>query len=352
MSQIDALRPTTTDRGETAKMRLLRSALAVVDAQFIWLLLAVLILLASFSSPFFLTPMNGFNILIASASLGCLVIAQSFVLILGRFDLSTEANMVFVAILGTLVMAHPAHQLIGAGVVVRGGLGMPWELGIAAMLLAGATIGLINGLMIVVLRMNAFMVTLAVSIVLGGLALVISEGQTLFDIPDAFRYVGSESIGAVPVAAVFLILIFVVVHFTLSNTPFGKQMYAVGGNREAARAAGINDDLILILGYVLSGLFCGLAAFLLVGRLGTASAGISNGALFLSVAGAVIGGVSLFGGRGTAPGMLGGLLIISVISNAMNLAAIPGNMIRVVSGSAILFAVLVDALRVRRLPGN
>jgi ribose/xylose/arabinose/galactoside ABC-type transport system permease subunit len=108
-------------------------------------------------------------------------------------------------------------------------------------------------------------------------------------------------------------------------------------------------DQVAIVAYVLCGALSGVAAFLLVGRLGTASAGISNGALFLSIAAAVIGGVSLFGGRGTAAGMLGGLLIISVINNAMNLAAIPANMIRIVSGAAILLAVFVDALRTRAL---
>jgi ribose transport system permease protein len=161
--------------------------------------------------------------------------------------------------------------------------------------------------------------------------------------------VGSAKIGPAPVAAIFLLLLFGFAHIFLSRTVFGRRIYAVGSSPEAARASGIDVDRVAIVAYMLCGALSGVAAFLLVGRLGTASAGISNGALFLSIAAAVIGGVSLFGGQGTAAGMLGGLLIISVINNAMNLAAIPANMIRIVAGAAILLAVFVDAMRTRAL---
>jgi simple sugar transport system permease protein len=314
---------------------------------FIWVLLILTIVAGSFSSPVFLTVNNLFNILIASATLGCLVLAQAPVLLLGKFDLSTEANMIFVAILGTLVMTQPVATSMGSGVFQGGGLGLAWPLGIATMVLVAAFVGLLNGLMIIKLRMNAFMTTLAVSIILGGLALFLSEGRTLFDLPPAFRWVGSAKIGPAPVAAIFLLLMFGLAHIFLSRTVFGRRLYAVGSSPEAARASGIDVDRVAIVAYVLCGALSGIAAFILVGRLGTASAGISNGALFLSIAAAVIGGVSLFGGQGTAAGMLGGLLIISVINNAMNLAAIPANMIRIVAGAAILLAVFVDALRRR-----
>lgn len=326
-----------------------RPVLGFLDANFIWVLLVLMVAGAAFTNALFLTPGNLFNILLASASLGCLVLAQSIVLIIGNFDLSTEANMVFVALVGTLVMAQPSTTNLGAGVFVGGGLGLPWQVGLASMILLAAFVGLINGLLVVKLRMNAFMVTLAVSIILAGLAQIIAEGQTLFDIPAGFRYVGSAKIGPVPVAAIFLLLLYLAAHVVLSRTVFGRRLYAVGSNRDASRAAGIDVDRVAVGAFVVCGALAGVAAFLLVGRLGTASAGISNGALFLSVAAAVIGGVSLFGGRGTAAGMLAGLLIISVINNAMNLAQLPANLIRVVSGAAILLAVFVDALRARRL---
>ncbi|MBI2842392.1 MAG: ABC transporter permease [Armatimonadetes bacterium] len=324
-------------------------AVQFINENFIWVLLVLIMAGATVMNPRFLTSNNIFNILVASASLGCLVLAESIVFFTGNFDLSIEANMIFVAIVGGLIMAYPTSITNAAGATVTtGGLGLSWPLALVVMLALSSTIGLANGLMVVRLRMNNFMVTLATSIVLAGLALVVGEARNLFGIPDGFRFVGAGKLGPVPIAAIFLLILFAVAHFVLSRTVFGRQLYAVGSNREAARAAGINDDRVIIHAYLICGFLSGLAAYVLVGRLGAASAGISNGALFLAVAAAVIGGVSLMGGRGTAPGMLGGLLLVSTIGNAMNLAQIPANYVRVVSGAVILLAVFIDALRSRR----
>lgn len=332
----------TAARADGSRQRLL----AVLDANFIWVLLLLVMAAASLTSTFFLTAANLSNILLASASLGCLVIAQGLVLMTGNFDLSTESSMILAAIVGTIVMEKAGDGQLGSE---TGGLGWPWWAGLIVMLAVPAFVGLVNGIMIVRLRMNPFMVTLAVSIVLPGIALILGSGQTLVDIPADFRFLGRASIGPVPAAGIVLLILFFIVHTVLSRTVFGRQLYAVGSNRKAARASGISDQRVVASAYILCGLFVGFAAFLLVGRLGAASAGISNGALFLSVAAAVIGGVSLTGGRGTAAGMLGGLLVISVINNAMNLANIAGNLISIVAGSAILLAVFVDAIRSRRL---
>lgn len=332
-----------------AGARLVRGILSFFRVNFIWALLLLVMAGATIANPVFLTPANLFNILVASAFLGCLVLAESLVLLTGNFDLSIEANMIFVAIVGGLLMVEPTTiEGTGGSKIVSGGLGLPWPIALAAMLALATLIGLINGILIVKLKMNNFMVTLAGSIVLAGLALVVGEARNLFGIPDGFRFVGTAKIGPVPVAAIFLILLFIVAGFVLSRTVFGRRLYAVGSNRDAARAAGIDDEMTILLAYVICGFLSGLAAYVLVGRLGAASAAISNGALFLAVAAAVIGGVSLSGGRGTAVGMLGGLLVMASISNAMNLAQIPANFVRVVSGSVILLAVFVDALRARQ----
>lgn len=316
---------------------------------FVWVLLLLLMTAGTLANPVFISPVNLFNILVSSSYLGCLVLAQSVVLITGHFDLSTESNMIFVAIVGGLIMAPPAAIEGATAAGVRaGGLGLPWPLALGAMLLCASLVGLVNGLMVVKLRMNHFMVTLAMMIALLGLALVVGEARNLFGIPEGFRFVGSARIGMVPVAALFLVALFALAHFVLDQTILGRRLYAVGGNRKAAWEAGVKDDRVILTAYVLSGFLCGLGAFVLVGRLGAVSASISSGALFLSVAAAVIGGVSLAGGRGTALGMLGGLLVMSSISNAMNMARIPANYIRVVLGAVILVAVFVDALRTRR----
>jgi ribose/xylose/arabinose/galactoside ABC-type transport system permease subunit len=323
--------------------------LGFLNQNFIWALLILLMIGATLANPVFLTPGNIFNILLASASLGCLVLGQSLVLITGNFDLSTEGNMIFVGIVGGLIMCPPAAiQGATSSAVKSGGMGLPWPLALAAMLGLASLIGLANGLMVVKLRMNNFMVTLAMSIVLAGLALVVGEARNLFGVPDGFRIVGAEKLGPIPIAAIFLIILFVIGDFILSRTVFGRELYAVGSNREAARAAGIDDGRVIMVAYIICGFLAGMAAYVLVGRLGAVSAGISSGALFTSVAAAVIGGVSLSGGQGKASGMLGGLLLMSVIGNAMNLAQLPANYIRVASGSVILVAVFIDAMRTRR----
>jgi len=315
-----------------------------VNDNFIWVLVVGTVAAAGLTTSGFLTINNGFNVLQAMGPLGCLVLAQSAVLLTGHFDLSTEANMVFVAVFGALLMV-PAPA--AGSVVAGGGYGWPWPLALVIMLGTAALVGLVNGLIIVKLRMNAFMVTLSTSIILGGLVLVVGQARNLLGVPSGFRFIGSEMLGRLPVSGLFVLGLFVVAHLILTRTVAGRHLYAIGSNRQAARAAGLNDDRSIIGAFVTSGLLAGTAAFLLVGRLGSASPGISSGLLFLSVAAAVVGGVSLAGGQGTASGMLGGLLLISVISNAMNLAAIPSQWIRVVSGVIILLAVFIDATRLR-----
>jgi ribose/xylose/arabinose/galactoside ABC-type transport system permease subunit len=329
-----------------------------VEDHFIWVLLIATIAGATAINARFFTAANLSGVLLAASPLGCLVLAESLVLLTGNFDLSIEANMIFVAIVGGLLMVTPETATGQAAAALWG---IPWHpaVALAVMLALATTIGLINGLMIVKVRMNNFMVTMATMLILQGLALVVGEARNIFGIPMSFRYVGMARIAGFPVAAVFFVVLFATVHVLLTQTVFGRQLYAVGSNREAARAAGIDDGRVIIVAYMLCGLLSGLAAFVLVGRLGTASPGISDGALFLAVAAAVIGGVSLNGGRGTATGILGGLLLMAVIQNALNLAQIPSNYIKVVSGGTILLAVFADAIRgnwgiglVRLRPGH
>lgn len=325
---------------------------------FIWVLLLLTMFGATIANTRFFSAPNLSNILLAAAPLGCLVLAESIVLITGNFDLSIEANMIFVAIVGGLLMVPPETV---AGRLEAAAWGMPWHwtFALLSMLLLASCIGLLNGLMVAFLRMNNFMVTMAMMIVLEGLALVVGEARNIFGIPEGFRFIGMAKLRifpgifpvAIPMAAIFLLALFILSYVFLTRTVLGRQLYAVGSNRAAARAAGIPDRRVIVLAYVICGFLAGCASFVLVGRLGTASAGISDGALFVAVAAAVIGGVSLFGGRGSAFGILGGLLLMSVIQNAMNLAEIKANYVKVVSGAVILLAVLADALRSRGRDG-
>jgi simple sugar transport system permease protein len=317
----------------------------IIDRSFIWVLLIIIGIGATALNPVFASWLNVFNILLASAALGCLVLGQAFPLILGEIDLSTEASMIFVAIVGGHMMMAPAP----AKALYVGGLGVPWPLALLAMLALSTLIGFINGQLIVRLRVTAFMQTLAMMVFLTGLSLVVSRGRHVTDLPRGFRFIGGEFIGPVPVAVIFMLLFFFIVHIALSRTTFGRSVYAVGSNRLAARAAGIDDVSIKITAFTLAGFFAGLASYLLVGRLGAASAAISSGQLFISIASCVLGGVSLTGGRGTVPGMLGGLLVMSTITNALNMADIPPEYFNVATGAVILVAIVIDAARAMRL---
>jgi ribose/xylose/arabinose/galactoside ABC-type transport system permease subunit len=316
----------------------------VANRNFVWVLLVLLVVAATVANPVFLTPANMVNILVAAVSLGCLTLAQAIVLITGHMDLSTEANLIFTSIVaGIMLIPPPTGQTLAPG-----GLGVPWPLVIPVMFAVSASIGLANGLMVTKLNMNPFMTTLAMLVGLSGLSLVIGQGRHIINLDLSFRWAGSGTLGPIPVSVIVLVLTFIAVALMLNRTRFGRYLYAVGSNRAATRAAGVDDQRVIILAYVICGLLVGLAAFLLVGRLGTAGANIASGQLFISIAAAVLGGVSLFGGRGTVLGLLGGLLLMGTITNALNIAQIPSTLTNVVYGAVILVAVFVDALRVRR----
>lgn len=302
-----------------------------VASQSAWLLLVLVGIAASFLNGNFLSLTNMYNILGTASPLGLLVMAQSVVLITANLDLSTEANLIFSAVVAGALIDND-HW--------------PWVLGLGALIVTSVCVGLVNGFFIVILRMNAFMVTLGMLTLLGGLSLGVSGSLEFSVFSPSFLYIGGGVLGnGLPFSAVFLLVVFGAMHVLLKKTVLGRSFYAIGSNRRAARNAGVRDSRALVKAYVLSGLLSGLAGFVLMGRLGVASADMSSGQLFLSIAAAVIGGVSLFGGVGSVVGMLGGLLLMTTITDAMNLASFPPDDIQVVTGAVIIVAVLIDALR-------
>ena len=327
--------------------------ISFLDRNSVWVLLAITVIVASILTDF-LIAQNVANIGVAVSFLGMLVLAQSIVLISGNFDLSTEANMVFASVLAGVLISPVTILAEGTPEQLNlGGRGWATIVVIPVILGASTLVGLVNGLLIVKLRMNNFMVTLGMSILLFGLTLVVGVGRQLTTIADSFRWLGKTRIDVadnlkIPISLIFLILVFVLAHYILTRTVYGRRLYAVGSNRAAARAAGINDGRVIIGAYVVSGFLCGIAAWLLVGRLGTAQPGISSDALFTSFAAAVIGGVVLGGGKGRVAGIFGGLLLIGTITNALNISAVSGKWFPVVNGLVILGAIFIDGLRSMR----
>ncbi|MDE0114753.1 MAG: ABC transporter permease [Albidovulum sp.] len=329
----------------------LYSRLVVVIDHLIWVILAVVFLFFVTQSEYFLTERNISNILSAAAVLGVLVVGQTFVLISGNFDLSTESTLGMSALLGIWLIVPGSAPHFG------GGIGMNAYLSIASILLMGATVGYLIGSLITFGSMNNFIVTLAVLLVIRGLMLAFTEGSAVngFNLPEAdvFYWLGHEKAFTIPgivkisYAVVATGLVFLFGHIVLNHHRFGRELYAIGGNREAAVASGINADRRIRQVYVLSGMLAALAGWMLAGRVVSIQVNLGEGFIFTVFAGAVIGGVSLHGGRGTMLGALGGVLLLSTIDRGLNLMQVSVFWVKVIQGLIILLAMLIDAQRVR-----
>ena len=274
------------------------------------------------------------NVLEHSSILGILVIGMIFCLLAGRFDLSSESTLGFTALVGAWMVS--TNAFFGSG------WQLPPALVIVLMLGMGAGVGCLNSFFIIKLRVNAFIVTLAMLLALRGFTYVFTNANTMYDLPPSFAALGGYSIGGLlPISVILFLSLFVVSQFVLSYTSFGRDLYAIGGNREAAFAAGIRVDRRTLTAFVLSGMLGALAAWVLAGRLQAVTINLGQGMVFEVFAAAVIGGVSLAGGKGTMMGPLGGVLLLGVITTGLSVMPISSFWVDAVRGVLILAAVVL-----------
>ncbi len=316
----------------------------------IWLVLAGVFIFFVIGSDRFLTPINTVNILSAAAVLGVVAVGQTFVLITGNFDLSQESTLGLSALVGIWVMVPTVAPWFGSG------LGVPAFVSIALMLGMGVLIGYVIGALITYGRMNNFIVTLAMLLILRGLMLAFTKGNAVnainSDGADIFYWLGHETfpmpwLGNMPVAVPAMLLVFLIGHIVLTYRKFGRDIYAVGGNRQAAIASGIDANRRVRQVYMISGFLAALAGVMLAGRIASVQINAGEGYIFTIFAACVIGGVSLQGGRGAMLGVLGGVLLLSTIERGLNLMRVEVFYVQVIKGLIILFAMFVDAQRVR-----
>ncbi|GAA2042771.1 ABC transporter permease [Agromyces tropicus] len=288
--------------------------------------------------PNFATPNNIVsNILSVSAVLGVAVVAQSIVLIGGYFDLSAQS----VIGLAPMLMVWLYTTDGGVGVVSN-----PW-LAILSALVLGAIVGLVNGLLVGRLGMNAFIVTLAMLILLQGFTLGISGGQTFTDLPPAVAALGFANVLGIPVDVLILVLVVAIAAVFMRFAPTGRRIYAMGGNKEAARAAGINTLRMTIGLFIFSGVVAAFAGLMLSARIAAVTSSQGNNIIFTVFAAAVIGGISLDGGKGTIIGAATGVLLLGMIQNILVLSAVPSFWIDATYGAIILGALLIGSPQVR-----
>lgn len=296
--------------------------------------LVVALVVGSFANSLFLSPSNLVNVLAQSAVLGVLVVSQTLVMLTGRMDLSTES----------VVTLAPVFSVWLVIPVATGGLGIELDpfLGVLLTMLVGGVVGLVNGLLVMKVGLNSFVVTLAMLILLAGVAQGVGEGRTLYGISDVYLYLGSAMWLGIPVSVWIAVALFVAAGLFLRYHRVGRSLYAIGGNELAAAAAGIPVARTVIGVYVVSGLLAGLAGVLLTGRLSAATATQGSGLIFSVLAACVIGGISLSGGRGTMLGAASGVLLLGVVNNLLVLSNIKSYWISATYGLIILVALVLS----------
>jgi simple sugar transport system permease protein len=297
--------------------------------------LVVLLIVGAFASPAFLTISNFAGIGQQSAALGVVVVGESLILMIGGMDLSLE---------GTYGLAPMVAAWLIVPIAAYGdGTDLNPYLGLLILVAVGATVGLINGLLIVKGRLNGFIVTLGMTIVLAGLQNGIVKAQSLFNLPTAFGYLGAAYWGQVPVSLVFAVAVFVLVGLFLRYHRTGRSIYAIGGNPAAARAAGIKIDRVKIGVYVAGSILAAIGGLMEAGRVSavTGQQGYQEGIIFNVFAAAVIGGVSLKGGRGNMIGAASGVILLGIVTDILDLANVSNYWIEAIDGVVILFALFL-----------
>jgi ribose/xylose/arabinose/galactoside ABC-type transport system permease subunit len=227
------------------------------------------------------------------------------------------------------------------------GLMMNPLLAIAIILVLGPVIGWINGTLITRGKMNNFVVTLSMLIALRGLMLLVPQGNTIYRTPPLYNILGATKVGPIPLPVIVVLVTFAIGYVVLKYTPFGRDLYAVGGNRDAALASGVDPDKRIRQVYIIAGFLAAVAGWMLTGRLRSVIPNLGEGMVFEVMAAAVIGGISLQGGRGTMLGAFGGVLLLSTIGTGLNLMDVSEFWIGTVRGVIILVAMLIDAQKVR-----
>lgn len=292
----------------------------------------------------FLKLSNLRNVLQQNAAIAIVAIGMTMVIITGGIDLSVGSLMALSAVSTCYLIEHAGGGSASLWVMLGAALA-----GIAICSLVGSW----TGAMVTWVDMPPFIMTLAVMLIARGLAMLLTGGETVSDIPPTFKWLGTgATIANIPNSVLLMALLYVAAHVVLTYSVWGRHLYAVGGNREAARLSGVPVQRVVLTAYLVSGMLAGLGGVILASEQKAASPSYGNMYELYVIAAVVVGGTSLSGGRGKALGTLIGALIIGVVRNGMNTWNISGHRQTVVLGGIILLSVLLDQFRNRRVRRN
>ncbi|MFF3767405.1 ABC transporter permease [Streptomyces sp. NPDC001922] len=287
-------------------------------------------------NPVFLNRDNLLNVVQTMSETAVLVLAETLVLIVRKMDLSLESTMGLAPGVAAwlTVAAGPGH---GLGV-------LPGAWAIPVTLAVGLLIGAVNALLIVRCGLNGFIVTLGMLIVLRGTLTGLSGGETFFQLPGSMLYPGTAQWFGVPASVWICVALFAAGIVVLGWTGAGRSLYAIGGNADAAKAAGIRTDRVLWIVLTVAGGLAALSGLLLSGRLASVAAAQGSGAIFTVFAAAVIGGVGLNGGKGSVFGAFTGILLLFLIQNVLTLGGVPAQWTGALNGLIILVALVLSRI--------
>lgn len=298
------------------------------------LVLVGLVILFALVNPAFLSQRNFARIAIAAAPALMVAIGVTFIIIMGSIDLSMEGTVGLTAVLFCFIF------LATGGTLATGG----W-LAIPAILLVGALIGLVNGLIHVRLRIPSFMASLALGFVGTGAAVLLTGGNIVKIEDDTFRALLTWRIAGFPLMVYVVAVLTLLAWFIQSYTTLGRNFYAVGGGEELAHASGLNVRRVRILGFVLAGVFYAVAGILQVAKLGQAESVSGANFMFISITSVVVGGVALWGGIGGVWNTVVGVLIVNVINNGMVVIGLPDYLQDGMLGLLVIVAVVLSTDR-------
>lgn len=287
----------------------------------------VLFVALSVTTPAFLTQQNLLNIVFQTAPLAIAACGVTIVIISGGFDLSIGAVFAFAGVIAAYVAVHVDPVL-----------------GLIAGLLVGPIIGAINGIAILVLRIHSFLATLAMSLMVRALGVMITGGFLLAVDDNAFLELGNGRVLGIRTPIVLCVAVALVCWFLLSRTAFGRYVYAIGGNEEAARLSGVRVGRVKVAAFALCGACASLAGIVAASRAGTGQTGVGVGMELSAIAAVVIGGTSILGGEGAIWRTILGVFLLALINNAFNILDVPTYYRDLVTGALILVAVSVNSL--------
>lgn len=294
------------------------------------LIYAALLVALSLASPYFLSVNNLLNILVAVSTIGLIAVAMTLVIVSGGIDLSVGS---VVALTGVMV-AQLSHQ-------------MPIAAAAALALLVGLVVGTFNGWAVTGLGINPLIATLGTLSIARGLSLIFSGGLTQTIDDESFAFLGQGSVLGVPFQVIVMVLLFALAAWIMRATIFGRSIYAIGGNAQASRLAGLPVRRLQMAVYILSGLSAAVGGVFLASQMGAGAPAAAAGIELSVIAAVILGGTSLSGGKGTISGTLLGVLILGTLNNGLTLLNVSSYYQEVARGTVLLLAVGIDQLRLR-----